>query len=152
MSTPRADSVTRRRRSARGTAQRTRRRDAGSGDVASQAVENAEVARILREVADLLELQSANAFRIRAYRNAARAVEELPGPVGAPGRDGGDSLTDVPGIGEDLAGKIEEIARTGSLSLLRQLKRKAPRGAVELMHVRGIGPKRARRGLVRAAP
>jgi DNA polymerase (family 10) len=77
-------------------------------------VENAEVARILREVGDLLELEGANVFRVRAYRNAARAVEELPEPVESY-LDGGPALTDIPGIGEDLATKIAEIARTGRL-------------------------------------
>jgi DNA polymerase (family 10) len=112
-------------------------------------------------VADLLELQSANAFRIRAYRNAARAVEELPRPVESY-RTGEETLTDLPGIGEDLAEKIAVIARTGTHPLLRELRRGARRGEVELMHVRGIGPKRARvlskrlgvrsvPGLVRAA-
>lgn len=106
-------------------------------------MENAEVARILREVADLLELEGANAFRVRAYRNAAREIEALPTPVEAH-LDGEAPLTDLPGIGEDLAGKIAEIARTGRLSLARELQHRAPRGAVALMHVRGIGPKRAR--------
>lgn len=124
-------------------------------------IENAEVARILREVGDLLELQKANEFRVRAYRNAARSVEELPEPVESY-LDGERALTDIPGIGDDLAGKIAEIASSGTLRLMRDLRRHAPRGAVELMHVRGIGPRRARllsdklgihtvKGLVRAA-
>ena len=124
-------------------------------------IENAEVARILREVGDLLELEKANEFRVRAYRNAARSVEELPEPVESY-LDGERALTDIPGIGDDLAGKIAEIASSGTLRLMRDLRRKAPKGAVELMHVRGIGPRRARllsdklgihtvKGLVRAA-
>ncbi|MEW5915165.1 MAG: DNA polymerase/3'-5' exonuclease PolX [Gemmatimonadota bacterium] len=108
-----------------------------------QQIENAEVARVLREIGDLLELEGANAFRVRAYRNAARNIEELPQPVES--FIGGEKvLTDIPGIGEDLAEKITEIARTGTHSMLRKLERKAPKGAVELMHVRGIGPRRAR--------
>jgi DNA polymerase (family 10) len=134
---------------------------AKSARVGRTRIENAEVARILREAGDLLELEDANVFRVRAYRNAARAVEELPEPVESY-FNGRRSLTDIPGIGEDLAAKIAEIARTGSLSLLRDLKRDAPKGAVVLMHVRGIGPRRARllserlgihsvKGLARAA-
>jgi DNA polymerase (family 10) len=107
-------------------------------------IENAEVARVLREIADLLEVKGENAFRIRAYRNAARVVEELPHAVQDAGTDGYPPLTDLPGIGEDLAGKIATIARTGKLPLVSQLRRSAPAGAAELMHVRGIGPKRAR--------
>lgn len=106
-------------------------------------VENAEIARILREVADLLEIESANAFRVRAYRGAARTIEELAEPVSGMAADT-ERLTCLPGIGEDLAGKILEIARTGTLPLLGELKHEAPRGAVELMHVPGLGPKRAK--------
>jgi DNA polymerase (family 10) len=108
------------------------------------SVENAEVARLFREVADLLELQGANAFRVRAYQSAARTVEELPESVEDLVRGNGKRLTALPGIGEDLAGKIGEIVRTGTLESLRQLRRKVPPGLAELMQVRGLGPKRAR--------
>jgi len=107
------------------------------------AVENAEVARLLREVADLLELQGANPFRVRAYQTAARTVEELPRPV-AELLEEGRQLTDLPGIGEDLAGKIEEIARTGRLAAHRELTRAVPKGLTDIMRLRGLGPKRAR--------
>jgi DNA polymerase (family 10) len=106
--------------------------------------ENAEVARLFRETADLLELEGANAFRIRAYQNAARTVEELPKPVEDLVRANGSRLTELPGIGEDLAEKITEIVRTGTFGALRALQRKTPKGLSALMHVRGLGPKRAR--------
>lgn len=99
---------------------------------------------MLREVADLLELNGENAFRVRAYRNAARTIEELPHAAQDAGTDGRPALTELPGIGEDLAEKILVISRTGTLPLLRELRRAAPPGAADLMHVRGIGPKRAR--------
>jgi DNA polymerase (family 10) len=108
------------------------------------AIENAEVARLFREVADLLDLQGANSFRVRAYQNAARTVEELPQPVEELVRGNGKRLTDLPGIGADLAGKVEEIVRTGTLELLRQLQRTIPKGLAALMRVRGVGPIRAR--------
>src|SRR5512134_813196 len=107
-------------------------------------IENAEVARLFRELADLLELEGANTFRVRAYRNAARTVEELPQPVEELVRGNGKRLTDLPGIGDDLAGKIEEVVRTGTLGALRQLQSHLPRGLPALMRVRGVGPKRAR--------
>jgi len=108
-------------------------------------VENAEVARLFREVADLLELQGANPYRIRAYQGAARTIEELPQPVEELVRGlKGKSLADLPGIGEDLAGKIEEVVNTGALRALGELERKVPKGLATLMHVRGLGPKRAR--------
>lgn len=108
------------------------------------AVQNAEIARILREVADLLEVEGANPFRVRAYRNAARTIEEHPEPAAAIVRDDPKRLTELPGIGEDLAGKIAEIVETGTLGALRSIEHEAPRGAVELMRIPGLGPKRAR--------
>jgi len=107
-------------------------------------VNNAEVAQRLREVADLLELRLANPFRVRAYRNAARAMEELSRSVLDLPEEGPKSLENVPGIGADLAEKIREIATSGSLDLLEQLRRKVPKGLPELMRLRGLGPKRAR--------
>ena len=107
-------------------------------------VNNAEVAQRLREVADLLELRLANPFRVRAYRNAARAMEELSRSVLDLPEEGPESLENVPGIGADLAEKIREIATSGSLDLLAQLRRKVPKGLPELMRLRGLGPKRAR--------
>ncbi|HXF96246.1 MAG TPA: DNA polymerase/3'-5' exonuclease PolX [Gemmatimonadales bacterium] len=108
------------------------------------SVENAEVARLFRELADLLEIQGANPFRVRAYRTAARTVEELPEPVEELAQHGPARLAELPGIGEDLAGKILEIVRTGSLGALEDARRQVPRGLTELMGVRGLGPKRAR--------
>ncbi|MGH7676133.1 MAG: helix-hairpin-helix domain-containing protein, partial [Gemmatimonadales bacterium] len=106
--------------------------------------DNTEVARIFRELADLLEIQGANPFRVRAYRNAARTVEDLPESVAELARAGPTRLADLPGIGADLAGKIVEIVQTGTLAALAEVTRELPKGLVALMHVRGLGPKRAR--------
>lgn len=105
---------------------------------------NADVAATLREVADLLELDAANQFRIRAYRNAARSVEECAQSVATLAAESPDQLTELAGVGDDLAEKIGEITRTGSLPLLRDLQRAAPQGAAELMRLSGVGPKHAR--------
>ena len=104
-------------------------------------VPNAEIARLLREVAELLGLERANAFRVRAYANAARVIEELPEPAATLSAD---RLCELPGIGDDLAAKIAEIGATGSLKMLRELRREVPHAAVEFLNVPGIGPKRAR--------
>jgi DNA polymerase (family X) len=107
-------------------------------------INNAEIARLLRETGDLLELDGANPFRVRAYRTAAREVEELPRPASELPLEGPGSLQELPGIGEDLAGKIRELSDSGTLDLLEQLRRKVPRGLPELTRLRGLGPKRAR--------
>ena len=105
---------------------------------------NAEIARLFRETAELLELADENPFRIRAYRNAARVVEESPRSIAVLARTHPEALRELPSVGDDLAGKIEEIVRTGSLPLLTTLSHDAPKGAQALLAVPGIGPKRAR--------
>jgi len=105
---------------------------------------NAEIARVLREIADLLEIQNANPFRVRAYRNAARTVEEHPESVAAIAARDPDELTEIPGVGKDLATTITEIAKKGTAKQLRDLQREAPAGALEMLSVPNVGPKRAR--------
>ncbi|MFZ5790204.1 MAG: DNA polymerase/3'-5' exonuclease PolX [Pseudomonadota bacterium] len=104
---------------------------------------NDEIAALFDEIADLLEIESANPFRVRAYRQAARTLRGLDRPAAdllAEGRD----LTELPGIGEDLAGKIAEIVETGHSAMLDRLHGERPAGLVELLRVPGIGPKRAK--------
>lgn len=104
-------------------------------------IHNADIAAVFDEMADLLEIHGENPFRIRAYRTAARTMRDL-------GRDAkalleaGQDLSELPGIGEDLAGKIREIVATGSLRQLRQARRRVPAGLVELLKLPGLGPKR----------
>jgi DNA polymerase (family 10) len=108
-------------------------------------MENPDIARIFADVADLLEIQGAIVFRVRAYRNAARVVETLPGSAASVLRDQGEkALVALPGIGKDLAGKIKEIVETGKLGLLEELKKQLPEGLLHMMHLPGIGPKRAK--------
>lgn len=105
---------------------------------------NVEIADILEKVADLLEIEDANPFRVRAYRNAARTIKELPRSVRSM-LDAGEDLTQLSGIGEDLAGKIEEIVETGGLKQLEKLKQRTPAELVDLLDVSGLGPKRVAR-------
>jgi DNA polymerase (family 10) len=102
---------------------------------------NADVAAVLDEVADLLELEGANPFRVRAYRNAARVVRGLGREVAAMVAAGED-LTALPGIGDDLAGKLQEAVASGTTRLLKELRRRHPRGVVALLQLPGLGPKR----------
>ena len=105
-------------------------------------VHNKDVADSFDMLADLLEIRDANPFRVRAYRNAARTVRGLPGPVAQMVADG-ENLSDLSGIGADLAGKIEEIVDSGKLSLLEKVKKDIPEGLARIIALPGVGPKRA---------
>jgi DNA polymerase (family 10) len=107
-------------------------------------MENIEIAKVFEEVADLLEIQGANPFRVRAYRNAARTIGTLGSPVESILKNDGKALQQLPGIGADLAGKIRQICRTGGLPLLTQLTRKTPESLVAMLRIPGVGPKRAK--------
>lgn len=107
-------------------------------------MENIEIARTFDEVADLLDIQGANPFRVRAYRTAARTIGALDTSVESILKRDGHALEQLPGIGADLAGKIGCLCRTGELPLLKQLTRKTPQSLVSLLRIPGVGPKRAK--------
>ncbi len=104
-------------------------------------IQNENIAIIFEEVADLLEIEEANPFRVRAYRNAARTLRYLS-------RDAyklvaaGFDLTTLPGIGKDLSGKIQQIIKTGKLDVLDRLHKDIPASVEELLRLPGLGPKR----------
>jgi len=104
-------------------------------------VHNTDIADIFNEFADLLEIDGANPFRVRAYRNAARTIASLAQSAADMLRESKD-LTELPGIGKDLAQKIEEIVKTGSLSQLKELQAHVPPQLSRLMKMPGLGPKR----------
>lgn len=106
-------------------------------------IHNSEIAGIFDHVADLLEIQDANRFRVRAYRNAANTIRDQSRSVASMLEDG-DDLSELPDIGEDLAGKIAEIVQTGRLPLLDEISEEVPDAIVEATRIPGIGPKRAR--------
>jgi len=104
-------------------------------------VQNSEIAKIFYEISDLLEIEGENPFRIRAYRDAARTIEGYSRRVNKMVREG-ESLQDIPGIGEDLAEKIKEIVETGELLFLEELHARTPQTLIELLGISGLGPKR----------
>lgn len=106
-------------------------------------VHNADIAAIFDELADLLEIEGANPFRIRAYRNAARTLRDLPRDVAAMVEQG-DDLTELPGIGEDLAGKIKEMVTTGTAAMLEEHRKAVPATVREWLKIPGLGPKRVK--------
>jgi DNA polymerase (family 10) len=104
-------------------------------------VKNQEIARIFDDIADLLEIKGENPFRIRAYRRAAQNIEGLTKDVAETSKD---ELMKVPGIGQDLAGKIEEYVRTGRIQAYEDLKKEVPEGLSVLLSVPSLGPKTAK--------
>jgi DNA polymerase (family 10) len=105
-------------------------------------VRNLGIAKLFNEIADLLEIKDENVFKIRAYRRAAMNLESLTEEIEAvAGRRG---LTEIAGIGKDLAAKIEQALETGRIDYLDELRKEIPRGVVELMVIPGVGPKTAK--------
>src|SRR4030042_4500636 len=104
-------------------------------------MKNQGIARIFNDIADLLEIKGENPFRIRAYRRAAQNIEALTKDVAETTKD---ELLNIPGIGQDLAGKIEEYVKTGRLQFYENLKKEVPESLSVLLLVPGLGPKTAR--------
>jgi DNA polymerase (family 10) len=99
-----------------------------------------EIAQIFEEIALLLEMKDENPFRVRAYRNAARSLLNSDKNLKEQIRDG--TLTDLEGIGPDLAKKIATLVETGSLPFYEKLKKSVPEGLMALRQLRGLGPKK----------
>jgi DNA polymerase (family X) len=104
-------------------------------------IHNRDIAEIFNKVADLLEIEGANQYRVRAYRNAARTVDNLPQSA-ADMVANDEDLSELSGIGKDLAGKIAEIVQTGELGQLKELQSRTPADLGEMMNIAGLGPKR----------
>ncbi len=104
-------------------------------------MQNKEIAEIFDTLADLLEIEGENPFKVRAYRQASRAIRSLYRPLEEMVRAGED-LTKLPKIGSRIAQKIEEIVRTGKLSKLEKLKSRIPESLLALLPIQGLGPKR----------
>jgi len=102
-------------------------------------IQNEEIAKVLEEIGDMLEIGGENFFRVRAYRNAARSVRDQPVPVAQLSLE---QLDEIPGIGADLAEKISTLIKTGGLPLHRELSGKFPAALRELRDIPGLGPKR----------
>jgi DNA polymerase (family 10) len=107
-------------------------------------MDNVEIARVLDEVADLLEIIGQNPFRIRAYRTASRTVGALAEQATKIVARDPAALSELPGIGKDLAGKIAELATTGDLAIHRELLLEVPASLAVMMRVGGVGAKRAK--------
>lgn len=106
-------------------------------------VKNKEIAEIFKRLGDLLDIKGENSFQIRAYRHAAQIIGGLSYNL----RDmvnAGESLTNLSGVDNDLAKKIQTIVRTGSLPQLRELEKEVPVELIRLMQLPDMGPKRVK--------
>ncbi len=106
-------------------------------------MDNAEIADVFDEMAELLEFHGENPFRIRAYRNGARAIRELDEPVESILADPTRDLADVPGIGKTLLDKTQTLVSTGELPQLLKLRKNTPEVLIAMARIPGLGAKKA---------
>src|SRR3989338_4329213 len=104
-------------------------------------MQNQDIAQIFHEIADILEMQGENPFRIRSYRNAALTIENLSEDLSSIYKKG--ALKEIPGVGESISEKIEELIKTGKCKFHQKLFKKIPHGVLDIMRVPGMGPKHA---------
>src|SRR5689334_11988663 len=107
----------------------------------SRGMENKEIARLLYETADLMEIAGEDGFRIRSYRNAAAAVESYPERIRDILADPARKVTDIAGIGKGLAGVLADICERRSCERRDILLARFPPGALEFLKIQGLGPK-----------
>jgi DNA polymerase IV (family X) len=100
---------------------------------------NREIGEIFSKIADILDILEENPFRVRAYRNAGRNIEGLGEDIEDVASQG--ELTEIPGVGSDLAEKVKEYITTGKVSDYEELKSRVPGGLVDLLAIQGLGPK-----------
>src|SRR5207237_5007034 len=104
-------------------------------------MENREIARVLVETADLMEIAAEDGFRIRSYRNAASAIEGYPERVEDILADPDRKVTDIPGVGKGIAMALDEICKSGSFQKRDALLALYPPSLLELLKIQGLGPK-----------
>jgi len=106
-------------------------------------VHNSDIADILNKIADLLDIEGANEYRVRSYRDAAQSIDNLSRELTDWVEEEKD-LTDLPGIGSSMADKIREIVTTGDLEQLHEIESRTPEELTELLELSGLGPERVR--------
>lgn len=108
----------------------------------TDSVEKQQVAAMLDEIAQLLELDGANSFEVRAYQNGSRAIAGLEGDIGDIVTSGG--LVGVPGLGKTLIARITELVTTGHIGIHDELTERIPPGLRQMLRIPGLGAKRIR--------
>ena len=105
---------------------------------------NAQIAEVFENIAGLLEIKGERSFVVASYRRAARTINDMPTEIERMVRDG-DDLTQIPGIGKAIAGKITQLATEGKMDFYERLRGEFPGGILDVMRVPGVGPKSAKR-------
>jgi DNA polymerase (family 10) len=106
-------------------------------------MENKTIADIFTEIADILEIQGENPFRVRSYRNAARTIEDMSRSLESLVK-ADENLEEIPGIGKSMSEKIREILSTGKCHTLEELRSRIPPSLTELLKLEGLGPKKVK--------
>ena len=104
-------------------------------------MENIEIARVLAETADLMEIAAEDGFRIRSFRNAASVIEGHPERLAAILQDPLRKVTDIPGIGKGIAGILVDLEARGTFARRDELLARYPPTALEMLRIQGLGPK-----------
>jgi DNA polymerase (family 10) len=104
---------------------------------------NVRIAEVFDLIGDILEFQDANPFRVRAYRNGARAIRDYPQQMESMLKQDDADLTQIAGVGKDLADKIVTLCKTGTLPMLEELQSQVPASVLALLRIPGLGPKKA---------
>lgn len=105
-------------------------------------MDNQQIAVVLEEIGDLLEIDGANRFRVLAYKKAAETLRGLGRDIKDIYKENPDELENLPGVGQDLRAKIEEMLQTGKCQYHRDLVKKFGHGLLDILKIRGIGPKK----------
>src|SRR4030042_86953 len=106
-----------------------------------QGKSNSEIAQVFSNIADLLDIKGEDWYRVRAYRRAAEAIAQHPEELATLWEEG--RLEEVPGVGKAIAGKVDEMLRTGQLEFYERLRREIPDGVLSLLGIPGVGPRTA---------
>lgn len=105
---------------------------------------NLEIAEALNDLADLSDYAGDNPFKARAYRMAALTLKQLDTPIEQVAEQGIDALKSLPGVGTEIAEKIQQYLQTGTIKRLEALKAEVPAGILPLLRLPGLGPKTAK--------
>ncbi len=106
------------------------------------SLSNREIADIFARCADMLQIRGDNIHRVLSYRRASETIRAVPRDLRVISSDGG--LTDLSYIGKTIAAKIDEMLESGELDFYNRLKEEVPEGLVDIMHINGVGPKKAK--------